>query len=60
MADELTLTIRVHDPLERKDPKKSACWVVVKVLRGDIGMPAAAFVEKYIAPNLTHGNLKLT
>ena len=60
MADELTLTIRVHDPLEKKDPKLSACWVTVKVQRSDIGMPAMAFVEKYITPNLPHRNLKLT
>lgn len=59
--DVLTLTIRVHDPKEKADANLSACWVVVKVLRSDIGMPVADFVAKYIAPDMKQfRNLKLT
>ncbi len=24
--DDLVLTIRVHDPIEKKDASKAACW----------------------------------
>lgn len=53
-ADELTLTIRVFDPKEKADANLSACWVVVKVLRSDLGMSQADFIQKYIAPNLSN------
>lgn len=57
MADELTLTIRVHDPKEKRDASMSACWVVVKVDRTDAQGGAAlseeAFVAKYVNPALS-------
>jgi len=52
MADELTLTIRLHDPLEKVNAKLSASWVVIKVERADLKLPLAEFAEKYIAPRL--------
>lgn len=50
--DTLTLTIRLHDPKEKTDPKKSAQWATVKVSRGDLGLPKNQFVEKYVEPAL--------
>ena len=50
--DSLTLTIRLHDPKEKKDPKKAAQWVTVKVYRGDLSLPKQEFIQKYIAPKL--------
>jgi hypothetical protein len=56
MADELTLTIRVHDPKEKRDPSMSACWVTVRIPRVDVQGLAAltvdAFLEKYVVPAL--------
>ncbi len=61
MADEFTLTLRLHDPLEKKDPAQSACWAVIQVPREDVNLPAAEFIAKHIAPHLTHlKQLKLT
>ena len=54
--DTLTLTIRLHDPKEKKDATKSATWTIVKVSRPDLSLTAAEFVAKYVTPNL--GNLK--
>jgi hypothetical protein len=54
--DTLTLTIRLHDPQEKKDATKSACWAVVKVPRTDLAISASEFMQKYIQPNL--GSLK--
>jgi len=57
VADELTLTIRVHDPKEKRDASMSACWAVVKVERadvqGDAALSAFAFVKKYVTPALS-------
>ena len=59
--DTLTLTIRLHDPQEKTDSKKSACWMVVKVDRKDITLAVDAFLAKYVTPNLKQiNNLKLT
>jgi hypothetical protein len=56
-----TLTIRVHDPLEKADPSMSACWVQVKVPRAAIGISSADFIAKYISPVIKQiSNLKLT
>jgi hypothetical protein len=49
-TDDLTLTIRVHDPLEKQDAAKSASWAVVKVSRADVTMPLADFIAKYVQP----------
>jgi hypothetical protein len=61
MADALTLTLRLHDPLEKKDHEMSASWAVIEVDRMDLNLSAQAFVTKYIAPHLTKlKQLKLT
>jgi hypothetical protein len=52
MADELTLTIRVHDPLERHDPSLSACWATVKIDRAAIRLPMDVFIQQFVAPAL--------
>lgn len=54
--DNLTLTLRVHDPKEKQDHDLSTAWVVVKVERTDIGMKQSDFTNKYINPYLL--NLK--
>jgi hypothetical protein len=50
--DNLTLSIRLHDPKEKRDPKKSASWVVLKVPREDLKLDAGAFAAKHVTPNL--------
>jgi len=62
MADDtLTLTIRLHDPAEKQDATKSACWSTQKVQRSDLTMPADQFAAKYIIPAIkTLKNLKVT
>ena len=54
--DTLTLTIRLHDPKEKNDPKKSAQWATVKVFRGDLQLSKSQFIAKYVEPALA--NLK--
>jgi len=48
--DRLKLTLRLHDPRERKNAKLAASWVVVDVPREDLALAPAAFAEKYLAP----------
>lgn len=50
--DTLTFTLRIHDPAEKKDAAKSTSWVVIEVQREDLKISQAAFIEKYVAPNL--------
>lgn len=50
--DSLTLTLRLHDPKEKTDPKKSAQWSTRKVSREDLKLPQAEFIAKYLAPML--------
>jgi hypothetical protein len=50
--DTLTLTVRLHDPKEKKNALMSASWVVVKVPRADLQLAAGAFAAKHIVPNL--------
>jgi len=50
--DTLTLTIRIHDPAEKKDAKKSSAWAVIDVPREDFKIASAAFIKKHIAPHL--------
>jgi hypothetical protein len=50
--DNLTLTLRLHDPKEKKDHKLSASWVTVNVAREDLEISAVDFITRYIAPNL--------
>lgn len=59
-ADELTLTIRVHDPKEKKDATKSACWETVKIDRAAISLSADVFCQQFVVPALKKiKNLKL-
>lgn len=48
--DTLTLTLRLHDPLEKKDPEKSTAWAVVPVVRADLALPLDEFFAKYVRP----------
>lgn len=59
MADELTITVRVHDPLEKKDPSMSACWATAKIPRDNIGK-AAPLAAILMALLKQLKNLKLT
>jgi hypothetical protein len=52
MPDTLTLTIRLHDPQEKKVPERSASWVVIKIARADLAMDGVEFMNKYIVPHL--------
>lgn len=59
--DDLTLTLRVHDPKEKDDATLSASWAVVQVARADILLPVDDFIAKYLKPALaTIKNLKLS
>lgn len=48
--DELTLTIRIHDPKEKQDEQHSTVWVVIKVKREDLQLAPYLFAELYLAP----------
>jgi hypothetical protein len=56
--DDLTLTIRLHDPKEKASASLSASWHVVKVPREDIQsvktgqMSKVDFATKYLLPSL--------
>lgn len=52
MSDTLTLTIRLHDPKEKKDPELSASWAVIEVPREDLEIGLADFLEKHVTPHL--------
>lgn len=60
MANELTITIRVHDPLEKKDAKLSACWAVEKIDRSAIGTSAEVLAKQLVPLLQKLENLKLT
>lgn len=44
----LTLTLRLHDPREKKNAKLAASWYVVKVPREDLTLPPPEFAAKYL------------
>lgn len=48
--DHLTLTVRLHDPKERKNAKLSASWVVITVPREDLKMSPPEFAAKHLLP----------
>jgi hypothetical protein len=50
MADDLVLTVRLHDPKEKQDATLSAHWVTQKIPRSDMHMSKEDFVAKYLAP----------
>ncbi len=61
MADELVLTIRVHDPAEKQDATLSACWQTIRIDRAAISLPADVFAQEFVIPALKQlKNLKLT
>lgn len=50
-ADDYTLTIRVHDPLEKTDHTKSAEWVTISLKRGEIAeMTQQDLIDRYLKP----------
>lgn len=53
---DLTLTLRLYDPAEKLDSAKAASWATISVSRADLSLSAAAFLAKYVTPNL--GKLK--
>jgi hypothetical protein len=62
-SDNITLSIRMHDPKEKANAALSASWHIVKVPREDIQavktgqMSKADFATKYLLPaldNLEH------
>ena len=50
--DNLTLTIRLHDPKEKKNAKLSASWVTVQVPRADLALSPEEFAAKHITPRV--------
>jgi len=47
--DVLTLTVRLHDPREKQDVKKSAVWHTLTIPREDLQLSEADFSAKYLA-----------
>jgi hypothetical protein len=52
MQDTLTLTIRIHDPKEKKNAALSTNWAPVEVPREDLALSKAEFIAKWIEPAL--------
>jgi hypothetical protein len=50
--DTLTLTIRLHDPLEKQDAAKATSWVVIEVDRESLAMSVDELLERYFRPAL--------
>jgi len=48
--DTLTLSLRLHDPKEKKDAAKSTRWAVVDVPRTDLVLPFEEFMAQYVIP----------
>ena len=48
--DMLTLTVRLHDPKEKRDRAKSAVWHTVKIPRAALSLPEADFAATHLAP----------
>jgi len=46
--DTLTLTLRLHDPVEKKNAMLSASWVVINVPREDLQMQPVDFAAKHL------------
>lgn len=60
MANELLITVRVFDPLEKKDPTLSACWETIKLDRAIIGASAEELAKQLMPVLKRLKNLKLT
>jgi hypothetical protein len=50
--DQLTFSLRIHDPQEKKDAAKSTCWVTLQIPREDLKMAKAEFIAKHVEPAL--------
>ncbi len=50
--DRLKLTLRLHDPREKKNAKLAASWVTVEVERKDLKLAPADFAAKYVTPKI--------
>jgi len=50
--DKLTLTIRLHDPAEKKKAENSTAWKVIDVPREDLKLSPDEFAAKFILPAL--------
>jgi hypothetical protein len=50
--DLLTLTVRLHDAQEKRNPKLAASWVVRKIPRSDLQLSKADFAAKWLLPSL--------
>jgi hypothetical protein len=50
--DRLKLTLRLHDPKEKKNAKLAASWVVIDVPREDLAMSPEDFAAKHIVPRV--------
>jgi len=48
--DMLTLTVRLHDPKEKRDPRKAAVWHTVKIPREALSLSDADFVLNHLTP----------
>ena len=48
--DMLTLSVRLHDPKERRDRAKSAVWHIVNIPRAALSLPEADFAATHLAP----------
>ena len=51
--DMLTLTVRLHDPKEKRDRLKSAVWHTIKIPRADLALGEADFLAKHLAEAVT-------
>ena len=47
--DMLTLTVRLHDPKEKRDRAKSAVWHTIKIPRADLTLGEDEFLAKHLA-----------
>ena len=50
--DDLTLTVRLHDPKEKTHVHKSTQWEVLTISRDDLQLPRVEFIEKHVGPAL--------
>lgn len=50
--DHLTLTLRLHDPKEKKDHQLAASWVTIEVDRADLALAPSDFAAKYLVPRV--------
>jgi len=52
--DTLTLTVRIHDPKEKRDASKSTVWTVADVPRSDLQLTPEEFAALWLAPSAPH------